>query len=105
MEIIETPIFSKRILDYLTEESYRLLQLSLVINPELGDKIPGAKGLRKLRWISSGVGKRSGIRVIYYWYVNDEKIFMLLPYKKSKKSDLTIQELKILIRYVEDYLL
>jgi hypothetical protein len=33
-------------------------------NPTKGDIIPGSKGLRKIRVLSSGRGKRGGSRVI-----------------------------------------
>ena len=39
-------------------------------NPEAGDVIQGAGGLRKMRFADSrrGKGKRGGLRVIYYWW-------------------------------------
>lgn len=102
MEIIETPIFTKKIKDILSDSEYRQLQWALVINPEAGPVIPGSGGLRKLRWAISGKGKSGGLRVIYYWYTQDEKIYMLLPYKKSEREDLTRQQMKILIEYVKE---
>jgi hypothetical protein len=58
MEIIETSIFSRKIRDVLSDSEYRRLQWALVINPAAGDIIPGGRGLRKLRWIVPGKGKR-----------------------------------------------
>jgi hypothetical protein len=39
-------------------------------NPTAGDVIPDAGGLRKLRFGDArrGKGKRSGLRVLYYWW-------------------------------------
>lgn len=101
MEIIETPIFTKRIKAVLSDDEYRRLQWALVVNPEAGQLIPGGRGLRKLRWSVTGKGKSGGLRVIYYWYTKEEKIYMLLPYKKSELGDLTKDQLKILIEYVK----
>ena len=42
------------------EEAYRLLQLALLERPALGDVIPGAGGLPKIRWPGRGHGKRRG---------------------------------------------
>ncbi len=102
MEIIETPIFTKKIQDVLSDDEYRELQWALVVNPEAGALIPACSGLRKLRWAISGRGKRGGLRIIYYWYVKDEEIYMLFPYKKSEQEDLTKEQMKILIKYVKD---
>jgi len=68
VEFFETDIFTKRIQDILSDEEYSFLQADLIKRPEHGALIPGAKGLRKLRWSVEGKGKRSGARVIYYWY-------------------------------------
>ena len=102
MEIIETPIFTRKIKDVLSDDEYGKLQWALVINPEAGVVIPGGRGLRKLRWVIPGRGKRGGLRIIYYWYTRDEKIYMLLPYKKSEQEDLTKEQIKILNEYVKE---
>ena len=83
MEFIETDIFTKRIQEILSDEEYVYLQTALIKNPIAGVLIPGGKGLRKLRWYSEGKGKRGGLRVIYYFYSQDHKIYMIYPFKKS----------------------
>ncbi len=102
MHIIETPIFTKKIINFLSDEEYSELQWALIINPEAGSIIPGCRGLRKLRWKSYGKGKRGGLRIIYYLYVKDEVIYMLLPYKKSEQKDLTKKQMKVLSNHVKD---
>jgi hypothetical protein len=40
------------------------MQNVLIADPEAGDLIPKTRGLRKIRSMGSGRGKRGGIRVI-----------------------------------------
>jgi len=102
MELIETPIFTKKITDILSDDEYSEMQWSLAINPEAGPVISGGGGLRKLRWRAFGKGKSGGIRVIYYVYARDQKIYLLYPYKKSEQEDLTRKQLKVLREYIKD---
>lgn len=64
---LETPLFTRLLGDYLTDESYRELQRALMENPEMGDVMPGTGGFRKVRWEDArrSKGKRGGLRVIY----------------------------------------
>ncbi len=104
MLFIETPIFTKLVIDLMPDDEYRKIQLALVLRPEAGKIIPGSGGLRKIRWKSSGSGKRGGLRLIYFWDVQDDRIYMLLIYKKSKQEDLTPSQLKILRNLVKELL-
>ncbi len=61
-------------------------------NPKAGDVIPGTGGARKIRWENGmGKGSRGGVRVIYYYQV-EEFILMITIYSKSDKSDFTKAE-------------
>lgn len=66
MRIIETPIFTRRVKSFLSDEEYRELQNSLIAKPDAGKIIRGGGGIRKLRWAGSGRGKRGGVRVICF---------------------------------------
>jgi len=100
--IIETSVFTRQVLELLTDDAYRELQEALVNRPDAGAVIPGSGGLRKLRWPAPGQGKRGGLRVIYYWAAQQEQLLMLLIYAKSKQEDLTPAQLKTLKRIVEE---
>ena len=80
LEFRETEMFTRRITALLSDDQYAKLQHVLVQNPASGDLIPGTRGLRKLRWRQpeQGKGKRSGIRIIYYWYVAGSLLYMLI---------------------------
>jgi hypothetical protein len=101
MVIIETPIFTRRIQELIPDEEYRLLQIHLTNRPDGGKTIAGSGGLRKLRWSAGGHGKRGGIRVIYYWLMPRDAIFLLYAYPKSEQDDLTAEQLRQIKKVVE----
>jgi mRNA-degrading endonuclease RelE of RelBE toxin-antitoxin system len=101
MIIIETPISTKQITSALSEDEYRLFQLSLAERPDAGKVIPGSGGLRKLRWSAEGRGKRGGLRVIYYWFIQG-RILLLFVYPKNVQGNLTDTQLKQLKKIVEE---
>ena len=102
MVIVETSIFTRQVLELLTDDEYRQLQVALANRPEAGVIIKGSGGLRKMRWLAQGRGKRGGVRVIYYWAHEQERLLMLLLYSKSERDDLTLVQLKILKKIVEE---
>ena len=100
MEFVETSIFTQRITKLLTDDEYDDLQAVLAENPKAGDVIPGAGGLRKLRWRAAVRGKRSGLRVIYYCW-SEDRLYMIFVYEKARQGDLTPEQVKALRAYVE----
>jgi hypothetical protein len=93
---LETPVFTRQIRELVEDDQYRELQSVLVARPDAGDLIPRSGGLRKIRVAVSGRGKRGGARVIYYWVVAKDQIYMLLAYAKNVQDDLTEEQLKTL---------
>ena len=91
---VETPIFYRRVQQFLDDDEYAEMQLFLAARPEAGKIIKGSGGLRKLRWAGSGRGKRGGLRVIYYWWVAEDRISLLLVYPKNEMDDLRADQLK-----------
>jgi len=73
----------------------------LATNPQAGDEIPGAGGVRKLRFGAKGKGKRGGARVIYDWYSDDAPIYALLVYGKNEKTDLKLEEAKAVAAFAK----
>lgn len=94
----ETPLFTRLVADYLTDDGYRELQRALMDNPEMGDRMPGTGGFRKLRWQDPrrGKGKRGGIRVIYYYLSADQQIWFFTLFDKDEATDLSADEKKAL---------
>ncbi len=101
MIFIETSFFTKRLVETLPDEEYRQFQTALALDPELGDLIPGSGGIRKVRWNLPDTGKKGGIRVIYYWAVSRDQIYLLLLYKKTVKENIDPDQLEILRQLVK----
>lgn len=96
LEFIETPTFSRKCRELLTEDEYCQLQEHLTHSPDAGAVIVGTGGCRKIRWAKAGKGKSGGVRAIYYYLCADGQIFMLLVYPKSEKDSLSNREKAIL---------
>ncbi len=97
----ETPVFTRRIQQLLSDDQYCELQACLAETPDAGAVVPNSGGLRKIRWAPKGQGKRGGLRVIYYWAVGRDLVYMIYIYPKSKQSDLSSEQLQLLRKTVE----
>ena len=102
MRFIETSIFTEEVEYELSLDEYRQQQLALLLRPAQGALIQGSGGLRKMRWRRPGMGKRGGLRVIYFWDARSETFFMLTMYRKKDQDDLTHRQTAILRRLIEE---
>lgn len=102
VRFIETSPFTEDVEHELSLDEYRQLQLALLFRPGQGALIRGSGGLRKMRWGRPGMGKRGGLRVIYFWEARSETFYMLTMYRKKDQDDLTHRQTAILRRLVEE---
>jgi hypothetical protein len=100
MIFIEDDGFLKRRRGLVDDDELFALMDWMAIHPEAGKVIPGSGGLRKVRWAAKGHGKRGGVRVIYFWWMADDRILLLDIYAKGKREDLTAGEIEKLKRKV-----
>ena len=70
-------------------------------NPEAGAVIKDSGGIRKIRVAAKGHGKSGGGRVIYYHFVSETRIALLIAYPKNVKDDLSANERKALRSIIE----
>lgn len=61
-------------------------------NPEAGDTIPDTGGVRKIRWSRPGMGKRGGVRVIYFYHDAAMPLYLLLIYAKAQQENWTPED-------------
>jgi hypothetical protein len=101
---VELPAFSRFRPDRLSDDGFRSLQNHLMENPEAGDVIEGSGGLRKIRHVDPrrSKGKRSGLRVIYFWWAPGRQFWLFTLYDKDECDDLSSKDraaLKALLRH------
>lgn len=88
LTVIESPVFiewSSKV--WSDAERFEFIDW-IADNALAGDVIPGASGLRKVRWTRQGIGKRGGARVIYFNRMANGEIVLLLVYAKAKFDNL-----------------
>ncbi len=102
LTFVETPLFTRLVQDYLSDDEYLKLQSALAANPRLGVVIPGSGGVRKLRWSAAGRGKRGGLRVIYYVRSAEGVLWMLTLYPKNVRENIPAHVLAQIRREIED---
>ncbi len=101
MLFIETEIFTEDVKLLLDDDEYRKFQVFLAMQPDYGDLIQNTAGLRKIRWLAGGKGKRGGVRVIYFHRTREFEIRLLLIYRKGIKDDLSATEKAVLKKIIE----
>ena len=82
---------------YLDDDEFRELQQFMMLHPEIGSVVPGSGGVRKVRWKRAGMGKRGGLRVIYYFRPEPREIWLLSVYAKAKLDNVPGHILKSLL--------
>lgn len=99
---IESSIFERTRPAYLDDDEYSELQQFLMQNPEVGELIPGSGGVRKARWTRAGMGKRGGLRIIYYVRYEPNEFWMLTLYAKAKRENVPAHILRQLLEVFRD---
>ncbi len=102
MEIVEAPLFGRRVAELLSDDEYRVLQEILNVAPEIGEVIVGTGGARKVRCRTRERGKSGGVRIIYYYAAADGTIYMLMIYGKNETDSLTGAQKNALKKIIAD---
>lgn len=98
--VAEMSSYIKSVNNVWDEESQTEFKNYISLHPEAGTIIPGTGGIRKIRWQSSGHGKRGGSRVIYYIYDENYPIYLLYVYPKNVQVNLSEKEKKLFANVV-----
>lgn len=87
--VVEAPEFIRRAGEIMADQEREALISYLASQPTAGAVVPGAGGIRKLRWRLEGRGKRGGARVIYFYASLDVPLFALTVFAKNERADLS----------------
>ena len=93
----ESSVFERLLPVYLDDDEYVELQQHMMKNPEAGQLVRGSGGVHKLRWARPGMGKRGGLRVIYFVRYEPNEFWMLSLYAKAKQENVPGHILKQLL--------
>ena len=99
---IESSVFERVLPVYLDDDEYSELQQFLMQSPEAGELVPGSGGVRKVRWARPGMGKRGGLRIIYFVRYQPNEFWMLTLYAKAKREDVPAHILRQLLEAFRD---
>lgn len=99
--IAELPEYIRRSEKLLDEEERNGIIDYLAVHPTSGDIMKGTGGIRKLRWSRKGKGKRGGVRVIYYFFIETAPLFLLTVFGKNEKDNLSKAERNELAKLTE----
>ena len=99
---VESSAFQRACPAYVDDDEYAELQRFMVGNPEAGQVVPGSGGVRKLRWARPGMGKRGGLRIIYFVRYLPNEFWMLAIYAKARTDDVPAHILRKLLEVFRD---
>jgi mRNA-degrading endonuclease RelE of RelBE toxin-antitoxin system len=100
--IIETPVFAKQAEVLLDGDQRESFAAYVALNPFVGVVIPGSGGVRKLRWGTTGSGKRGGFRIIYFNRLDQGQIWLLTIFSKGQQSTISTRVLRQIRKAIHD---
>ena len=91
---VEMPAFARWRAHYLDDAAFARLQHALMENPEAGEVMEGAGGLRKMRFADPrrNRGTRGGLRILYFRWEAGAQFWMFMIYDKNEVADMTRAE-------------
>ncbi len=99
--VAETEIFINDAKSIWSEAERLAFITWIAENPLVGDVIPGSGGCRKVRWSRASMGKRGGVRVIYFNQLESGVIWLLVIYAKAVRGNIPAHLLKAIKETIE----
>lgn len=86
--LIETPTFAADAATLWSEDERTAFAVWIAANPLAGVVAPKSGGCRKARWQRAGAGKRGGVRVIYFNWLESAEIWRLAIDAKAVRGSI-----------------
>ena len=102
--IVALPPYERQVKRLLSQEEREAMEAAVSADPLAFPVMRRTGGFRKARWGRGSSGKSGGVRVIFYFYVARDTIFLALMYAKNELenlSDAQEKELKRLAKEIE----
>jgi hypothetical protein len=96
LEFVYTTLFERTRKGLFEDRELRELEGDLLKNPEAGDTLGNAGGVRKTRAAAAGRGKRGSGRVAYLYIKERQTIYFLLAFPKNVQANLTGAQRKLM---------
>jgi len=99
--VVEFPAFTAAAENVWTAEEKEAFIDYISRHPLAGAVVQGTGGVRKVRWLRTGMGKSGGVRVIYFHHSARLPLFLLTVYAKNVQADLGADQKRAMKRLVE----
>lgn len=90
--VVELPEFLRDAAKVWSDDERMAFIDYIAAHPLAGVVVEGTGGIRKVRWSKEGMGKRGGVRVIYYYHNDDAPLFLVSMFAKNTKADMNAKE-------------
>ena len=102
MEIIRTTLYIKKARKLLTKGEILKAEDEIALSPDRWPVISGTGGVRKARSSKGDSGKSGGVRILYYFILVDEVIYLLDIYAKNEKENITAADKKLIKKIITE---
>jgi len=103
IRVIATATYEKQVRKLLPAVDRTEMEDAIAANPEAHPVVAGTEGVRKARWSRPGMGKRGGVRLIYYFWMESDAVVLITIYAKNEKEDLSDADKKEIRKVVESF--
>lgn len=100
VEIIELSAYAKTSRKLLTDAERATVYHYLATTPTAGAVIKGGGGIRKFRWGYGNIGKRGGVRIMYYYHARKKLILLLKIFAKNQQANISPAQTSELVKLV-----